>query len=506
MTDPDDDEKPISPRRRGGWKRFISRAFLALAILIVLAFVARWQVSRTGQRRLDEMTTQLDAADPGWRFDDIYNTRRKVAPPPEKNPATVVLTLHRSLPPEWNEYRGSRDWDWGLVSNYQPSFYELSWLLGGEAITAEIREEIHKQLLKPEILGCPAGHYDFIMKDNPIAILVPHLQDARTVVDLIDYDARLSIMQGKTSRAIESARAGLVVARSIGDEPTLISQLVRMAVGRVAVGMTLQILAWSEPKEGLAELQKELRAEADVPWFQYGLRGERGAVYKFFEGLKSGKIEYKDIEALGIETVGKQYRGTFSQVAFRAYKALLPGDQAKSLELLTEYLEASKLPPHEQKAAMALIQMPPRPPDDIRYIGTNLLIPACTKVAEAGLRIRADLLTGSVAIACERFRQAKGRWPENLEEIPKDILPDIPIDPFSGKPIQYLKFKDGTGVAVFSVGDDQDAKRQSNGEVIDPLIGIGRGWKLWNKELRRQPHPLPDPDANVAPVPPFVKP
>jgi len=503
VTDLDDPEHTVSPRRRGGWKRFLQRALLSLGILGILAFVARWQVSRVGQQHLDEMTTELNATDPGWRLDEIEATRRKAAPPPEKNTANEVLRLLENFPPEWQEYRGFREWEWGPTTNYQPSFMELAWLFGGHQFTEEVRASMRSHLLKPESLACSAGHYSVIQNDNPIMTLLPHLQKARSVLDLLDYDARLSVMEGKAHRGIGSARAGLVVARSIGDEPYLISQLVRIASSRVAVHTAIQVLAWSEPKEGLVELQKELRAEADVPWLQYGLRGERGGIYKFFEGLKTGKIDYKDIGVLGVES-----QGTAHQVGFRVYKALLPGDQAKSLEILTQYLEASKLPPHEQKAALALVQRPPRPPEDFRYIGTNLIIPACEKVAEAGLRCRADLLTGSVAIACERFRQVKGHWPESLNDILKDILPEIPLDPFNGKPIQYKKFEDGSGVAIFTIGNDQDAKLKfgSTTDALDPLVGLGRGWKLWNKELRRQPHPLPEPDGNVLPMPPFVNP
>jgi hypothetical protein len=434
------------------------------------------------------MTTELNATDPGWRLDDIEAARLKAAPPAEKNTANEVLRLLENFPPEWQEYRGFREWEWGPITNYQPSFMELAWLLGGHKFTEEVRALMRNQLLKPESLACSAGHYSVIQNDNPLMTLLPHLQRARSVLDLVDYDARLSVMEGKANRGIGSARVGLVVARSIGDEPSLISQLVRIASARVAVHTALQVLAWSEPKEGLVELQKELRAEADVPWLQYGLRGERGMIDKLFEGLKTGKIDYKDIGVFGVQSIG-----TAHQVGFRVYKAMLPGDQAKSLEILTQYLEASKLPPHELKAAMEQIKLPPRPPEDIRYIGTSLIIPACAKIAEAGLRCRADLLTGSVAIACERFRQVKGHWPESLSDIPKDILPEIPLDPFNGKPIQYKKFEDGSGVAVFSIGEDLDAKRKFNLELDDPVVGLGRGWKLWNKELRRQPHPLPEP-------------
>ncbi|HEV3440851.1 MAG TPA: hypothetical protein VG122_26085, partial [Gemmata sp.] len=176
MMDHDDPEGLSLSRRRGGWKRFLSRALLFLGILGILAYVARWQVSRIGQQHLDEMTTELNATDPGWRLDDIEAARLKAAPPAEKNTANEVLRLLENFPPEWQEYRGFREWEWGPITNYQPSFMELAWLLGGHKFTEEVRALMRNQLLKPESLACSAGHYSVIQNDNPLMTLLPHLQ------------------------------------------------------------------------------------------------------------------------------------------------------------------------------------------------------------------------------------------------------------------------------------------------------------------------------------------
>ncbi len=486
MIEYDESEEQSQQQHKRGWKRFFKRGLLIVGILLFIALLARWQVGRIGQRQLDAMNAHLDSTEPGWRLDEIEAARTQAAPPGEKNPAILIIAFHKSIPPEWNSYLGSRDWDWGPVTNYQPSFFEFLWLVQGDSITASVRNAFRPQLLRPDIISCPAGHYVVIQNENPLATLLPDIQNSRTVAGLLDLDARILATPKNANQAIGSARAGLVVARSIGDEPYLISQLVRLACARIAVQSALQVLAWTEPTEGLAELQKELRTEADVPWLQYGLRGERGMFNKLFDGLQSGRISIQELEGVANQ------KSIMRDAAFRAYRALLPGDQAKSLEILTAYLEASKLPPHEQKAAIAKIKLPPRPPDDFRYIVTNLLIPACEKVADACLRTRADLLTGSTAIACERYRIAKGVWPTALSDIPKEILPEIPLDPFNGKPIQFQKLEDG--VAIFSVGDEQDARRRNTGEIKDPVGHLGRGWKLWDNNFRRLPHPLPKSD------------
>src|SRR5262249_4979768 len=135
--------------------------------------------------------------------------------------------------------------------------------------------------------------------------------------------------------------------------------------------------------------------------------------------------------------------------AFRAYRALLPGDHAKTLEILTAYCAAAQLPPHEQLAALKAVPIPKGPPDEFRYILTRLLIPACEKVGEADLRCRATLLSAATAIACERFRLKNNRWPRELAELTPAFLPAVPTNPFDGKPIGYRTFADRIAVYCF---------------------------------------------------------
>jgi hypothetical protein len=56
------------------------------------------------------------------------------------------------------------------------------------------------------------------------------------------------------------------------------------------------------------------------------------------------------------------------------------------------------------------------------------------------------------ALALQEYRQAHGRFPASLERLAPDVLPRIPIDPFSGRPLLY-RVKAG-GAILYSVGEN----------------------------------------------------
>src|SRR5205814_415827 len=112
------------------------------------------------------------------------------------------------------------------------------------------------------------------------------------------------------------------------------------------------------PTEGLAELQAELLAEADANHFHLGMRGERAVLDRVFRGLEDGTIPAEH----WFVYVGIQKPEPHHYAYYRSYRALIPGDHAKALELATKYVEASNLPPHERVAALKRVEIPKGPP------------------------------------------------------------------------------------------------------------------------------------------------
>ena len=91
---------------------------------------------------------------------------------------------------------------------------------------------------------------------------------------LLVADAAIRAHDGDCDGALDSCRAILGTARSIGDEPFLISQLVRFAIDAVALKSVRRALGQGESSEAaLARLQNLLTDELAQPLMLHRAEG-----------------------------------------------------------------------------------------------------------------------------------------------------------------------------------------------------------------------------------------
>jgi hypothetical protein len=473
--DDDLDQPQPPPPRRGGFRRFLKRLAIVVGVVAVVWVVARWQIARVGERRLNAAVDRIEVAEPDWKFDAIEAQRQRHAPPPEQNSAPLVDAVVAGVPDEWDKWRQNATWlpDVGGKgeSNHLPRPERVKEFRTHAEATVAIRELAHT------LRDRPRGHRRYDLPDNPIAMTLPHLDTSSKVTTLLHYDAIIASLDSNPNRAVRAAHAALNVSRSIGDEPMLISQLFRMSIRNRASHITLQTLAWGTPTDGLAELQAAFLADADEPLFLHGVRGERAALHKLFLGLESGTVHYDSI-------IPACNRPPWARELLYTYRPLLYADHAEFLRIMTAYVQAAKLPWHEQRDAMRAV-LPDGPPGGMDRVVTRLLLPACDKVADGGLRSRAKLLTTGLAIACERFRRQHGRWPKTLQELPTSLVAAIPVSPFDGRPIRYQVLADGIAISCFC---------HSNMNIDGPAEfregdakGFAEGARLWTPEHRGLP-------------------
>ena len=76
----------------------------------------------------------------------------------------------------------------------------------------------------------------------------------------------------------------------------------------------------------------------------------------------------------------------------------------------------------------------------------------------------------ATGLALERFRRThNGAYPDSLQALVPGFMPAVPIDPFDGRPLRYVRR--ATGYVVYSIGAD----RADNGGTIPVAGGPGDG-------------------------------
>jgi hypothetical protein len=80
------------------------------------------------------------------------------------------------------------------------------------------------------------------------------------------------------------------------------------------------------------------------------------------------------------------------------------------------------------------------------------------------VRLRVTQIRAGIVL----YQKANGRLPDNLDTLCPDLLPSVPIDPFSGKPMRYAKTPDGW--KLWSVGED-NLDHGGEASIVDE-----RGW------------------------------
>jgi hypothetical protein len=239
----------------------------------------------------------------------------------------------------------------------------------------------------------------------------------------------------------------------------------------------------------LAETQVWFQEEAAQPLVLNAFRGERAICHRLLVHLRSGQ-ETRDSTSPNSLTARLEVLSTVYQV-----RGALP----QVLRYTSECVEIAKKPIEQQKELLDQMVNFAENPGSRLSIWVRRLIPGICKLGQAFPRDLAFLRCAVTALAAERFRRDRGRWPIRLDDLVPAYLDKVPLDPYDGQPLRYRSVADG--VLIYSVGpDERDNGGACNREDIK-APGTDLVFRLWNPPKRRQPAAelLPKPDEVFLP-------
>jgi hypothetical protein len=460
-------------RTRPRWLRWLRRAGITLLTLAAVGGGRYAYRHHEVTTRLEEAVAELDRTDPGWRLHDIEGARAEI--PDAENSARHVVAASRLLPKDWPPQQVHKAFeDLEPAERLDRDQYAL---LGDELkrVAPALAEAL-------ELARLPNGRHRITYLRNVLNTLLGDQDKTRLVTALLRYEALCCAEAGDMKGAMRACHAALNAARSLGDEPFAVSQLIRVACVAVACQAVERTLAQGEPGPAdLADMQRALENEDAFDGLMVAMRGERALMHEMFDALESGDVLTSQVA--GNDRTPPSWQEVYLRWIVRDN---FRDEHPLYLSMMSRRLVEVRQPMHKQADAEQQFATDARSLPSSAIL-TRLLLPGMHRLGEAERRKHANVRCLAVALAAERYRKEHGDWPKTLDRLTPDLLTAVPLDPFDGKPLRYRRLADGA--VVYSVGPDG----ADNGGTLDrPNAGLRPGtdvgYRLWDVKHRRQPY------------------
>jgi hypothetical protein len=239
---------------------------------------------------------------------------------------------------------------------------------------------------------------------------VPRLLDIRTLSDAIALAAILDRKAGRDEEASRKTAAGLAVAASLRHEPSLISQLIRIAVATQQCEAARALIAGSAPsKAALETLARALADNRETDPMRVGLLAE----------LRFGHGELVAMERQPLGRIGRPFVRLAKMHYFREMERLI--------EIQAGRRPRPPFPDHPRYGRL-----------DWRRFAARF-VPGLERAIVSGDKHNSVLGVTEIGVALRRYRWDRGSYPDELSALVPAYLARLPIDPVTGRPPVYAR-------------------------------------------------------------------
>lgn len=243
---------------------------------------------------------------------------------------------------------------------------------------------------------------------------------------LMALETLVRLHQGDLDGATDSLVATLGCAKAMDGNPGAANYIMRYATEAMFYRCAAELLQDENlSNEALRRLQNEVRSIDHRENLKWGIIGER------ISGLAS------------LETVRTNYPPGIRLGA-------TPRAKMRCIESTTQSIAAIELPWHEGLIEVDRIEGKMRASQSFLdgWLPSSVFPHSMEfYFAADGVALAHSL---DVLLAAELFRRENGQLPKTLEEMEPDYLPEVPQDPYDGKPLRFVA-EEG-GAVAYSVG------------------------------------------------------
>ncbi len=310
--------------------------------------------------------------------------------------------------------------------------------------------------------------------ENPamIGVLLPYLGEMRSDARLLRFDATVAAHERDGARFVTDIEAMLGLAEQCAKSEFLIDTMVAVAIGDLTANVLLEHIA----KPGLLD-EENFKTLAH----RFGhLAGGRISFHPEFERLSFEDILQRFFTDDGRgdgHIIGAHMREFYSNFGvqdpmgkflFRTFQPVRVATIPSRAELRAKI--DSFIASLHRDEALPLWRSDERSEGREQteiYTALDHVFPFSSLIGEAEYGFRRQMATRDLfeakrsvvltVLALESFKRANGTYPADLNVLVPRYLPELPLDPFTGKPMRYLRSGDGSAqrVLLYSVGVDQ---------------------------------------------------
>jgi hypothetical protein len=326
----------------------------------------------------------------------------------------------------------------GMVT---PADY-LAWSDGCKPEFATIREALQRPFARMD------GNYDI-----PFEIPIPHFVNVRALSQILSQRAQCYLLLDQPGKALDEVTflhqlCRVLEARPTGKTMTLVAAMINVAVTGLYVDTIkdgLRLQAWREPE--LAALEEQLKEINLRPFVADAFASEQSGVSHLAEMSPTGKLFNGDFSPQA-----KSPKSTPFCLVPRGWVYQNMVVCANLQQLLIECLDpaAQEVVPHQIDAVRPAVDRVVSHRSIFNFLAA-IAIPNYARASQTLAHTQTLANQARIVCALERFRQARGQYPDTLEALTPQFLEKIPGDIIGGRSPHYRRTEDGKFL-LYSIG------------------------------------------------------
>lgn len=289
---------------------------------------------------------------------------------------------------------------------------------------------------------------------------------------LLGIDAVLQADAGQVEAGLEECRNGMRFVQKLTGEPLLLNNLIALAEMKTLLACFDQVASGRELDEAtLSAWMKELDAVSWRRKFVGWVPVERAVGLDW--GLRAVSGRPGDLASALRVLDNERWLDRFF------YWLIRPVLRSQTIWVHQRYRELGRRVDEPYYKQIEFLEKERRVP--WYYKATEVLLPDFRSAFLKEASLEAMMLATRAGLACKIYKSRTRNYPANLEALVPDILPEVPIDPFTGKPLVF-RIQNGE-ILIYSLGSNQRDDGGRSSPMTQLVMEKDDDW-TWRGKIR----------------------